>query len=178
MIQPLRDAEGVCFTGRVRTVVFRSSRTRRDSRSMPHWWSVNICKKIKIPERDVMGGLRTSPPPKNMAEIETCSRSCALQAWPQAARCSRKTLVEPYRKITKDSTNSAEGTAALRALTTPKGGLMFQAQPYSTKQPIQRPSVSSPYQKKIPPLIVWARPLKTLFPRFFKVSHLHDLRFD
>lgn len=54
---------------------------------------------------------------------------------------------------------------AFRELTKPIGGLTFQAQPYSTKQPIQRPNVSRPYQKNMPPLIVCARPLKTFDPR-------------
>lgn len=55
---------------------------------------------------------------------------------------------------------------ALRELTKPTGGLTFHAQPYSTKQPIQRPNVSKPYQKKIPPLTVCARPLRTFNPRY------------
>ena len=87
----------------------------------------------------------TKPPPKNMTDIETCSRSCAVHAAPHAAKCSRKTFVDPYKKMTKDSTNSADGTVL--------DGLTFHAQPYSAKQPIQRPKVNSPYQKKIPPLM-------------------------
>ena len=146
-------------------VMLRRYRIRRDSSSMPHWQVVSKSAGTKIVAVKRRRRLLTKPPPKNMMEIETCSRSCATQASPQAAKCSRNTFVEPYRKITNDSTNSAEGMAALREPTTPTGGLTFQAQPYSTKQPIQRPSVSKPYQKKMPPLTVCARPLKTLFSR-------------
>lgn len=105
------------------------------------------------------------PPPKNMMDMETCSKSCGLHVEPHAARCSSQTLDAPYRKMTNDSTNSADGMRALRELTTPMGGLTFHAQPISAKHPIHRPSVSSPYQKKMPPLTLCARLLKMLLPR-------------
>lgn len=135
-----------------RMLVLSRSLIRLDSTSMPH-----------------------RPPPKNMIEMETCSRSWADHALPHADRCSRNTFVDPYRKMTNDSTNSAEGILAFRALTTPTGGLIFQAHPISAKQPIHRPRVRRPYQKKMPPLMKWARPLKILFPRCSHLVSVADL---
>jgi hypothetical protein len=54
--------------------------------------------------------------------------------------------------MTNDSVNSAEGRAARRRPTTSFGGFTFHAHPKSAKAPIQRPKVSRPYAKKIPPL--------------------------
>ena len=110
-------------------------------------------------------GERTSPPPKNMMLIETCSRSWAVQSLPQAAKCSRKTLLTPYSQITNDSVNSALGREAFQDPTSASLGLTFHAQPRSAKQPDHRPRVKIPYQKKMPPLMKWARPLKMLLPR-------------
>ncbi len=107
----------------------------------------------------------TNPPPKNMMLIETCSRSCAVHAPPQAARCSMKTFVTPYNQMTKDSVNSAVGRELLQDRGFDVPGLMFHAQPRSAKHPIQRLSVSRPYQKNMPPLTKCARPLKILFSR-------------
>lgn len=98
-------------------------------------------------------------------EMETCSRSCAVHSPPQAARCSRNTLVQPYSQMTKDSTNSADGILAFHCPTWLRTGLWFQLHPMSAKHPIQRPRVSNPYQKKIPPLTKCAKPLKTFSPR-------------
>lgn len=109
-------------------------------------------------------GLLTKPPPKNMMEMETCSRSCAVHASPHAARCSRNTLEQPYSQMTNDSVNSADGSAARLRPTTSFGGFTFHAQPKSAKAPIHRPSVRNPYTKKMPPLIVCARTLKTAPP--------------
>lgn len=106
--------------------------------------------------------------------MDTCSRSWAVQASPQAARCSKNMLLEPYKKITKDSTNSADGTLNFRELTIPAGGLKFHAQPCSTMQPIHRPRVSKPYQKKMPPLMVCASPLSTLLPRWERLAVVHS----
>ena len=102
----------------------------------------------------------TRPPPKNKMVIETCSRSMGDHSLPQPERCSRNTLVEPYRKITKDSVNSPEGTLAFHLPTMSRVGLIFQAHPRSAQQPSHRPKVNTPYQKKIPPLMKCASPLK------------------
>lgn len=62
----------------------------------------------------------------NSTVMETCSRSVGLNsARPRDAlpRCSRKTFVEPYRKIRKPSTNSAEGIHLAEACL----GLTFHA---------------------------------------------------
>src|SRR4051812_35009782 len=99
-----------------------------------------------------------------MMEIEICSKSWADHAPPHAARCSKKTFVQPYKKITKLSVNSAVGTLAFHP-TSDRVGLRFHAHPKSAKLPSHRPRVSSPYQKKIPPLTQCARPLKTLLAR-------------
>ncbi|KAI5307607.1 hypothetical protein KEM55_007867 [Ascosphaera atra] len=104
------------------------------------------------------------PPPKKRMEMLTCSRSMGAHSPPQPERCSRKTFVTPYVKITADSVNSAVGTRAFHLPTKARDGLMFQAQPKSAKQPIQRPVVRTPYQKKMPPLMKCARPLKMFLP--------------
>ena len=108
----------------------------------------------------------TRPPPKNKMDIATCSKSTAVHAPPQLARCSRNTLEVPYKKMTKDSTNAAGGTLDFHLPTTSTGGLLFQAQPRSAQHPRYRPSVNRPYQKKIPPLIKCASPLNTCLPLY------------
>lgn len=119
-----------------------------------------------------------SPPPKNITVIEICSRSCALHAWPQAAKCSRKTFVDPYKKIRKLSTNSADGLfdsedlifQACRGQWCPMEWVNQLTHPISAKQPAHRPRVKMPYQKKTPPLIKCASPLKTSGPIYISIS--------
>ena len=68
-----------------------------------------------------------------------------------------------------DSTNSADGAAALRDPTMLAGGLTFQLQPRSEKLPMTRARVSNPYQKKMPPLMKCASPLSTWIPFYILV---------
>lgn len=79
-------------------------------------------------------------------------------------------LLAPYSQITKDSVNSPDGTLAFHLPTTSLPGFTFQAQPRSAQQPIHRPNVSTPYQKKIPPLMKCASPLKISWPLCMRVS--------
>lgn len=131
----------------------------------------------------------TRPPPMKSTVIEICSRSSKLHSPPQFPRCSRKMLVEPYVKIKALSTNSADGVHRLLA----DLGRMFHAcrmnlsvaadmtyfcykkraqltHPSSPKHPAHRPRVKMPSQKKIPPLIQCANPLKTFRPSYYTVS--------
>lgn len=126
-------------------------------------WSTSV-----LSQRRILGdstSIPANPPPKNMIDIDTCSKSCAVHAPPHAARCSRKTFVQPYSQMTKDSVNSAVGMRRFHPAEESLG-LQFQAQPRSANEPDHRPRVKSPYQKKIPPLTKCARPLKILLLRY------------
>lgn len=76
----------------------------------------------------------------------------------------------PYSHITNDSVNSADGMEAFHWPTTARDGLTFHAHPKSAKQPIHRPRVNNPYQKKMPPLMEWASPLNIYLPRYDRLA--------
>ena len=144
---------------------FKHSRIHRDSTSIPHYHRP-VTSVGDMPWSHLYVRWLTRPPPKNKIEMDTCSRSCDVQACPQAARCSRNILLAPYKNITVDSTDSADGTMAFRDPTMLGPGLTFHAQPKSAKHPIHRPKVRNPYQTKMPPLMKCARPLNTCLSRY------------